>query len=245
MAWFVDKDFSTPQPFFNFTENPRFYIGAFGPCINIPLTYPEKKVVAVSEKPLKKKKLARDVFFVDGVTCCNQRFKDLVERFEPGMHLFFPIELQDADGAPLDGGFYHFTAQQDVDCILTDNNPDWFRLRNPNDPSSNINSTITRIASRAPHKGTKFEMPGLSEIFLSKPMVVGRHLWTPGILGWSYLFFSYEFRKAWGHERMRGLDVAFRCKELERPWIAEDQMGPMLPDWQEYVASGRTKWGQW
>jgi hypothetical protein len=59
------------------------------------------------------------------------------------------------------------------------------------------------------------------------------------------LFISDEFRDAYRKERMRGLIIEKKCKVIDRPWVAEEQMGPMLDQWQSYVDSGRTISGNW
>lgn len=237
MAWIVDKDFSTPYPYFNFEDEKGtasdLLISPFGPCINIRINFNGKRKVARAEKH-GIKDVKRDVFFIDARTVCNQRFKELVESFEPHMHCFIPIELIDDKGATLDGNFYYFTTQQDVDCILTDNAPEWFKKRNPRDPNSNIKSNIRAFKEKRD-----------PDIFLSQPQIEGRHLWTAGQLAWSFLFVSDEFKGAWSKARMRGLTMLKKCKLEDRPWVAEEQMGPMLEDWRRYEASGRTIGGNW
>jgi len=77
------------------------------------------------------------------------------------------------------------------------------------------------------------------ELSLSKPQIEGRHLWTGGPLGWNQLFVSDEFCEALRKGRFSALEIWRECHEVDRSWIAEEQMGPLLDKWREYVANGR------
>lgn len=166
-----------------------------------------------------------DVFFVDSAVAVTARFRDLVERFEPDLHLFVPIELQFHDGRPMPGEYYFFNANVDIDCIFTDNKPEWFK-----DYASDgrMQPTLTSIRKLTPR-----------DIFMSKPQVSGRHLWTGGLVGWCQLFVSDEFCTAFRKGRFREVEIRRECNEVDRPWIAEEQMGPLLESWKRYVEHDR------
>jgi hypothetical protein len=58
-------------------------------------------------------------------------------------------------------------------------------------------------------------------------------------LGLSQLFVSNAFMDAM-RKTLRGYISSYdRCIEVDRPWLAEEQMGPLLQRHLAYVASGR------
>lgn len=77
------------------------------------------------------------------------------------------------------------------------------------------------------------------EIALSKPKIEGRHMWTGGPLGWNQLFVSDAFCKALKKGRFRAVEIWRECREVDRPWVAEEHMGPLLENWRNYVAHDR------
>lgn len=121
-----------------------------------------------------------DIFPVDDGIGVTRRFKDLVESFEPGLHLFVPVELQYFDGSVMEGEFYYFTANVDVDCAFTDNRDEWFTGYGDGHIMPKF-STIGRLTPL--------------EICFSKPQIDGRHLWTGGCWGLMSSMFQMSFAK--------------------------------------------------
>lgn len=226
MAWWLVRSYSYAGPGFDWldtdaVEERRGLFGSGLSCSrplsarNVPKAARYRKRYAKPPSP--------DIFFVDSAVAVTRRFKELVEGFEPGLHLFVPIELQYHNGRPMEGEFYFFNCNVDIDCVLTDNKPEWFEYaRDRYVPALGSIQKLTPL-----------------EISLSKPQIDGRHLWTGGPLGWNQLFASDAFCKALRSGRIREIEIRRECHEIDRPWIAEEHMGPLLNKWQNYVANGR------
>ena len=227
MAWWFARSYSYAGPGFDWIDpeavkERRGLVGS-GLSLSRPLSAANVPSAARYRAPYRKPP-APDLFFVDSAVAVTKRFKDLVEQFEPGLHLFAPIELQYHDGSIMEGEFYFFNCNVDVDCVLTDNKEEWFNRYD----SGRITSNMPLIQKLTP-----------LEISLSKPQVEGRHLWTGGPLGWNQLFVSNEFCKAFRSGRFREVDIRRECHEVDREWVAEQHMGPLLEKWREYVAADR------
>lgn len=225
MAWWIKKD-SYYGPYFNWinpdTVTEKRGLVASGLSLSRPLSEENVPHAARSDSNAKKPP-SPDIFIVDYAVACNARFKAIVEQFEPDIHLFAPIELQYDDGRVMEGEFYFFTSNVDVDCVLTDNKPEWFL-----DGGDRIVSSLKHIQKLTP-----------LEICLSKPQIEGRHLWSGGPLGWNQLFVSDAFCTALKKARIRGYERWRECHEVDRPWIAEEHMGPLLETWKNYIANDR------
>lgn len=231
MAYWLDKHYGSLQPNFRWTSQAQERRGLSGSGLSISRPLSAKNVPSVGRPEAQdKRKLSSDIFFVSASICCNERFRALVEQFEPDLHLFVPIELQGFEGKRLDGEYFYFSAGQDIDCIMTDNNPDWF-IDGPN----GIYSTLRR------NFGIYGPMAQRAQIHpkLSIPQIVDKHLWTGGPLGWNEMFVSDDFYDAICKHRIKGLTLRWPCDEVDRPWLPEENMGPMLEKWREYVAAGR------
>lgn len=227
VAWWVKKDISYPGPDFDWVdpdsvEEKRGLAGS-GLSLSRPLHRNNVPKAARSRRPTKSPPKPH-VFIVDYAVCVSLKLKELVEDFEPGLHLFVPVELQYHDGRPMAGEFYFFNCNVDVDCVLTDNKPEWFKDYG----NGRILPTLPQIQKLGP-----------LEITLSKTQIAGRHLWTGGPLGWDQLFISDEFRAALLKHKIRSMEVWRECREIDRPWIAEEHMGPLLDKWWNYDAHGR------
>ena len=226
MAWWIKKDLSYPGPDFdwideNDVEEKRGLVGS-GLSLSRPLSKRNVPKVARSRR-VAKKPPSQDIFIVDYANACNARFKALVEEFEPDLHLFVPIELQYSDGRVMEGEYFFFNCNVDLDCIITDNNLEWFKWAG--DRYVPALKTIQKLTPL--------------EISLSKPQIRGRHLWTGGPLGWNQLFVSDEFCEALRKGKYRAIEFWRSCAEIERAWVAEESMGPLLDKWKNYVSHGR------
>jgi hypothetical protein len=227
MAWWLCRNYTYAGPGFDWidedkVEERRGLVGS-GLSLSRPLSQKNVPKAARYRAPYAKRPTP-DIFFVDSAVAVTRRFKELVESFEPGLHLFAPIELQFHDGAVMPGEYYFFTANVDVDCIMTDNAPEWFRDYG----DGRIQPTLSSIQKLTPR-----------EIYLSKPQIDGRHLWTGGPLGYCQLFVSDAFCKALKKGRFRAIEIRRECHEVDRPWIADQHMGPLLDVWRNYVAHDR------
>ena len=227
MAWWIKKDMSYSGPDFDWidedaVEEKRGLVGS-GLSLSRPLSEKNVPKAARSRRPAKAPP-KQDVFIVDYGVACNKRFKDLVEQFEPDLHLFVPIELQYHDGRPMEGEYYFFNCNVDIDCVITNNKHEWFY--------------INRSGEVSPMLGLIQKLTPL-EISLSRPQIKGRHLWTGGPLGWNQLFVSDALCAALRKGRFKALEIWRECHEVDREWVAEEQMGPLLSKWCSYVAADR------
>lgn len=226
MAWWLKSD-EYYGPYFTWVnpDDVEEYRGLVGNGMSLSRPLSEKNVPKAARSTDAKRKTPKpDVFIVDYAIACSGRFKALVEEFEPGVHLFAPIKLQYHDGSPMEGDYYFFNCNVDLDCVLTDNQPEWFKTNRYGE----VLPALKSIQKLTP-----------LEISLSKPQIEGRHLWTGGPLGWNQLFVSDEFAAAMKKNRITGTQRWRECHEIDRPWVAADNMGPLLDKWKEFVAHGR------
>lgn len=227
MAWWLCREYSYAGPGFDWldednVEEKRGLVGS-GLSLSRPLSERNVPRAARYRAPFPKPP-AVDIFFVDSAVAVTARFKALVEEFEPGIHLFVPIELQFHDGSAMPGEFYFFNCNVDVDCILTDNDPEWFRAL----PDGRIMSTLKSIQRLTPR-----------DIHLSRPQIDNRHLWTGGPLGWNHLFVSDEFCHWLRKGKIRSVEIRRECIELDRVWVAEEHMGSLIDTWKNFVENNR------
>lgn len=172
-----------------------------------------------------RKKLA-DFMRMPGGNACNQRFKDLVERFEPGVHLFHPITLKRKDGAPYEEPYYIFSAQQAADFILTKmSGMEWWygptEIKKPGDiPRPPRLDQVTFFATQDYRK---------HKIYISSHPIKGWHIYTGFRAGFNNgVFFSNEFYKAVKSEKIKFLTEQSYCDEIDVPWDEEENFGPAL-----------------
>lgn len=227
MAWWFVRSYSYAGPGFDWIEpetvEERKGLVGSGLSLSRPLSGAN-----VPKRARYREKYAKpptpDVFFIDSSVGVTARFKDLVEQFEPDLHLFVPVELQYNDGRVMEGEYYFFNCNVDVDCVITDNEEEWFRDYG----NGRILPAMLSVQRSTP-----------LEISLACPQIEGRHLWTGGPLGWNQLFVSDEFCKAFRSGRFREVEIRRECHEIDREWVAEEHMGPLLDKWQKYVSCDR------
>ena len=153
--------------------------------------------------------------------------KDLVERFEPGVHAFSQLVLQRSSGEIFSQDYYLFSAQQDIDCLVTHNKDDAFRHYWTSE--TGVKQIVCLVCD-----------PGVRTL-LSEQATAGLHLWTAGLLGQWNLFISDEFAAALQpllRPELLSLDY---CEDIQCDWVAEDHMGPLLARHRAFVKSGRSQ----
>ena len=162
-----------------------------------------------------------DVFPMPGCNAVSQRFKDLVEEFEPGVHQFMPLKLRFENGEPLPQMYYVFNCMVAVDAVLVE-------------PSGLL--WHTDVASRQP----AISIDGYAPIFLSTKITKSIHLWTGLYLDpvGHGVFCSDAFQKQLKKRKIRFLEQTY-CEELDVPWRAEENIQPAL-DWE---AEHEKLWG--
>ena len=227
MALMLKKPADYRGPNFEIVSNPegiKLYHD-IGVGSNLPWTPGREPVVARQVKDYSGQ--IDDITAVASSVAVSRKFRDLVESFEPGVHAFSPLVLERKNGERF-GEYFLFVLQQDIDCILTDNKTENFEFLGKYEGiETKIYCTLTQ-----PRK----------TILLSKPAIDGKHLWTAGLLGLSEMFVSDAFCAAFAKQCTGYLDIYLTTViEVDRIWIAEQQMGPLLPRHLEFIASGRTR----
>jgi hypothetical protein len=171
---------------------------------------------------------------------CSERFRLFVESFEPGLHFFRPVNLKRKNGERI-GDYYVWSVGQDVDCILTSNLERFWDLRDP--PRFEFNRAVTAAAYQQnyPDKGDG------TRIEVSAPAVAGRHLWLGGLLahysrGDLHLFMSDEMHAAYRKEKFTGLQPQCSAVGVDCPWIAAENMGPLLAKWEAREKAIAANW---
>lgn len=164
---------------------------------------------------------------------CNQRFKDLVDSFEPGLHFFNPIEMKRNSGEIM-GQYYLWTIGQDIDCILTGGLDDYWRPATADREEFQF-SKLCRDATKLVHGD---ELNKRRTVRISKQAVAGRHLWTGGLLaiGVSPFFMSDDLASAWKGQKFSALDFLGKAEEVDIPWNPVANMGPELTAWRKREA---------
>ncbi|WP_068319009.1 imm11 family protein [Polycladidibacter hongkongensis] len=117
MAWYLHQvlqAWSTPD--FTFDNKPASFIKAVVPVYGFGFWWDPENVPRTARRT--KKKRIPDVFQTAGRCVASQRFKDLLEEFEPGVHQFFPLTLIDHDGSKVQPDYYIFNCTVAVDSIL-------------------------------------------------------------------------------------------------------------------------------
>jgi hypothetical protein len=228
MAWLIEKNYHIHGPNFEIISNPgetqMRFSGGNGICSFLPWHPSDLPITARQDKAYRGK--LDDMTIVVNNVAVSQKFKDLVEEFEPGIHAFAPLILERKNGERFEEQYYLFSTQQDVDCLITDNDSDNFEHLWTNERG--VKQILCRLSD------------GGRNIPISKPVIAGKHLWTAGLLGQTELFVSDSFKAALSKKCRGYLSTQDRCVEVDRPWIAEEQMGPLLPRHRAFVASGRT-----
>jgi hypothetical protein len=164
-----------------------------------------------------------------------------VEAWEPDLHFFNPIELKRKNGDRI-GDYYLWSVGQDIDCIFTEGHEGiWTREADGTISRFSFHDLVKRAEFMAKHPKRHNEIYGLTEpkpdIKISAPAVAGRHLWMGGVLGMEgrggeYCFMSDEMYVAYKKEKFQGLEFQCRAAEVDREWVAEENMGQIFSKWQ-------------
>lgn len=154
-----------------------------------------------------------DVFPMQASNAVSQRFKDLVEEFEPDVHQFFPLALRDKNGVPLPDNYYIFNCVVSLDAVLV--------------AESGLSWRSEKIPEGRPESSMSFG----SQLVFSRPAIAGHHLWVGDYLSQNLtIYVSDAFYTELRARKIRFFDFK-QYPELDIPWIAEEQIKPML-DWE-------------
>lgn len=171
-----------------------------------------------------------DVFTERTHHLCNQRFKDLVEELEPGIHFFTPITLKRKNGEVI-GDHYIWTLGQDIDCVLTAGMDAFW---NTDSGRTRFSIADAAQAARYAHKDGK---PPILRI--SAQATRGKHLWYGGLLGLNFepkIFLSDEFYARWKSGKFSALDFYGPVEEADVAWDPVENMGPDIDAWRKRKA---------
>ena len=210
----VLQSWSTPG--FTWDEPIEWPIEPIGDPIGMSLGFWMPSSIIPTKGSRTKKKRIPDVFVLGGFFAVSQRFKDLVEEFEPDIHQFFPITLSDFDGSKVEPDYYIFNCMVAIDTILV--------------KESGLKWTF-RDHWQQPH----LDIPARDPFYrwkLSKPQIAGRHIWTdfytrPPSEGF---YVSDELFKKIQKNKIRFFKERY-CEELDIPWAKEDNIQTRL-DWE-------------
>ncbi|WP_067217518.1 imm11 family protein [Stappia indica] len=221
MAWLLElvyQAWSTPQ--FKFDDEDKFGNRgdkAFGLSQGF---WVDPTKIPVSAQQTTKKRVP-DVFPMPGCNAVSQRFKDLVEQFEPGIHQFFPLKLRRKSGFSIEQNYYVFNCMTSVDTVLVkESRFRWGRFEEIDKPRIDIDRE--------------------KDIVLSRMAIETRHLWKGLYLQpiGSGVFCSDAFEKALKKKKIRFLKQTY-CREIDVPWLPEENIQPAL-DWE---AENGEPWG--
>lgn len=203
MAWQLDFSAEYARPSIEFINPPDNYF-VLGLSVGFPVDPEAVPSRGRLEEPWDKPLL--DVFRIPGLNAVNERFKKLVEQFEPGMHQFFPFSLEDCDGKPIDEKLYIFNCAVGVDAIIFRNHqPSW---------------EIYELSPPMLYAGM------LEKFELSRPAIGKHHIWCGKTVARRSLFVSDTFYAAVKSNRIKAFDARHR-EELDEPWT-EAEIAPLI-----------------
>lgn len=223
MAWNIGYDYVSAQPSFEIdkddhgTEPWRFGLpshgwGAGRSLIGSPV--PKGATQADSNKLV-------DVFPLPGFACVSQRFRAIVELFEPGIHQFFPIQLKSRKRVPYEEPYFLINVCQRFDSIL---------VKGVDLPWGKIVAGGLKGMPILSRMGTK------PPLHVSRTTIAGRHLWLNRWIGAGEIMVSDQLRAALMDAKIRRLRFkepwAEHYVEVDTPFDYREQV-PHIVDWME------------
>lgn len=207
MAWQITFGTDCASPPVDFIDPPEG-MPLFGLSVSVPLN---PSLIPIRGRISEAwNRSIPDIFMTPGMNGVSQTFRALVEQHEPNLHQFFPLDLIRCDGTPVEETFFIFNCAVGVDAVL-----------------------FTRAPARWVENalGVPFVRAGMSARFeLSRPAILGRHLWCGDRIGSNSLFVSNEFLAAMERANITNF-YAKRREEIDEAWVAEDNIQPLL-DWE-------------
>lgn len=164
-----------------------------------------------------------DVFPLPGFVCVGERFRAIVESFEPGVHEFYPIELKSRKGVRYEEPYFLINVCQRFDSILVKGiDLEWGRR---------VAGGLEGIPYLSRMVGTKPPLP------VSRSTIAGRHLWLNyWIWEGGGIMVSDQLRAALMDAKVRRLKFkeprAEHFDEVDTPFDYRQQV-PHIVDWME------------
>lgn len=168
----------------------------------------ETLVENFSATQLDRKKIEYDLFHVSYKCCVSKRFRNLVEKYEPGLHHFHPVILYNKAGERYDDERYIINVGQKIDAIET--------------KRSLKGGWQTKFGS-----GEPFYETTATGTCLNKSRINGLHLWKGNILGPTSYYVSGGLGGEMKQLRMSGIDL-FETTEADVAWDGDLNLGPYL-----------------
>lgn len=221
MAWKLDIDFVSAQPSFEIDKDSAgeapwgfgWGCGALHSRIGCPVP---TSATQTDSKPLV------DVFPLPGFACVSERFRAIVESFEPGVHEFFPIQLKSRKRVAYAEPYFLINVRQRFDCILIKGIEfEW-------------GSMVALGLEGMPYMSWMGKRPPMSA---SKTTIAGRHLWrTRWVPQSRKIMVSDQLRAALIDAKIRRLTFkepwAQHFAEVDTPFDYREQV-PGIVDWIE------------
>ncbi len=218
MAWKIDYDYVSAQPSFAFDkdsngEEPWGFGWGWGTGHR-----PFDRPVPTSATQTDGNKLV-DVFPMPGFACVSERFRAIVESFEPGIHEFHPIQLKSKKGVPHGDPFFLINVRQRFDSIVVKgNNVEWATM---------MGGDLV---------GMPFVTRPNAPRFVSRTTITGRHLWLNLWIYAGGIMVSDELRAAFVDAKIKRLDLkepwAHYFEEVDGSFDYREQTPEMI-DWME------------
>jgi len=218
MAWKIDFDYVSAQPNFVIDKEadgttPWGFGWVWGGGRSL-IGRPVPKSATQTDS----NKLA-DVFPLPALACVGERFRAIVESFEPGIHEFHPIQLKSRKGVPYGEPYFLINVRQRFDSILVKgNNVDWSKRT-----GGDMDGMPFASRPRAPR-------------FVSRPTIAGRHLWQNFWVYGGGIMVSEELRAALMQAKIRRLKFAEPradyFEEVDKPFDYREQVPEMI-EWMD------------
>ncbi|PWB93134.1 imm11 family protein [Methylosinus sporium] len=166
------------------------------------LAQPQKHKLYAKQQDTKK---LCDILPLIGFICVSRRVKEVIEEFEKGVHVFYPVHLLAKDGAPYAEEYFLLLPGHRFNAFIAAAYPKWDETVSgePYLPSPPLGGSMS-----------------LREI-------AGRHLWRQLFAQPERIFVSGELHDRLEREKIRYATYS-RYDAFDTPWSAEKQMAPYL-----------------
>lgn len=159
-----------------------------------------------------RKPLHDTISLLINVMIATKAVTDIIERFEPGVHQFVPLEVRNKKGEPV-GADYFIIQPLQVFCAILGDDEAPYELRWK---FKNVYGPMPAIARYSAYRP-----------ILSKPKIAGRHLWRSEVINNDETYLSDELARAIMAETNHNWRLE-KVKEVDRPWIAQRNILPFI-----------------